>query len=1306
MLHRFYAHNSSGSQSRIFMALLLAVTVCFGLSYSGVAKAGTSNQNGNLISGHVSATHAATLYHQPSGKQGTIGQILAQHNAQNKLKPHPNVSGLMATFMDFSYAPIGTNAPHAAGVAVDPYGNIFYSDYTDGIIYEATPTVTGYTLTPIITGHTGAFGLAVDPYDDLYIADSQNHTVFVDFPNGSGGWAELVVDAGLTYPESVALYGNNVFVADESAGQVYEEVYNGNQTWTQTTVFSGAFNSPIAVATDANGDLFVGDWFSGSGYSDLYVLYNSYGSLATPTYITDVFDTITGLAVADNGNLFVTDLGYVDGIPVVYQLYANSYWGYEEGTPLIQNYQGNLLGPYGGAVDSLGNFYTADYFNNGLVEDGSNAGAVQVGYINAPQYYIYANFQISGSGTDGGGLVFTNGELGYDFGNMMDSCAGTTFTANTGYCTVEVGFAPWTAGQRTGGVTVTDTAGNEIGDSPAFFGTGIAPLASYLPGTTFATPYAMNAMVVSKMSAERYSNKNLKKPQQMKGTPESIVHSNWIMNYGGNSADGIFIDPYGAIFVADPVDCVILYSTDQGNSWNALPNYNTEVGQSICPSGGLAVDGSGNVFYTSNNYGGGVPPGVWVDYAYLGLNADSYLVANYTPYDNDVFTEVDAVAVDSLDNVYFTAYDSVAAGEHIFTVPSQGYLGDLSYADVSNDMNYYYVNELPTSFGYLPGISVFTNATNYPVIAVVDYDKGEAFALFGQSTGQYQVEQLARGLDTPSAIQWNPYGDLYILDSGDDTGISVLYQMQPGFALGGPSASYQLTPINISDYANGMPYYWTFTTDSLQNFYITDDGVNAFLNGGTGYITQIDTSDAPTLNFQNTMVGVTSPDSPQTELLSNSGNDVLELMAPATGMNPSISTNYLLNSSYVSYYPGTNTPVGDCPLLSAGASSASINPMTACALPVSFMPMTAGTDTGTLVVTNDTLYGLSPNIFAKGAGRPAKNRLVGLKPSIVPLGEMGRPTSKFHPQVPPTGVAQTINLNGYAAEATPVVTLLSGDNPAMLGNIVPLAVAVDGPGVTPTGVVYVFDVTNPAAPMVLGSATLSSGTATINAMITSSGTFNLQAYYCGTGVFASNACPSTGDGNYMTAWSNTVAQSVVDFAMNFSIIGGGSGSGGGNLPIVKNGQSLSVSFTVSPVGGATFPYAITLSGSGGPQNTSYTFTPSTIPANSGSTAVQLVINIPIDFVASNDVPKTPGNSKLPIAPLALAVLLLPLAGRLRKAGKRFAKMAAVVLLVLAGMTATVTLSGCGANTAAVYQIDVTGTSGSLVHTSTFDIVVE
>jgi hypothetical protein len=80
-----------------------------------------------------------------------------------------------------------------------------------------------------------------------------------------------------------------------------------------------------------------------------------------------------------------------------------------------------------------------------------------------------------------------------------------------------------------------------------------------------------------------------------------------------------------------------------------------------------------------------------------------------------------------------------------------------------------------------------------------------------------------------------------------------------------------------------------------------------------------------------------------------------------------------------------------------------------------------------------------------------------------------------------------------------------------------------------------------------------------------------------------------------------------------------------------------------------------------------------------------------------------------LAPLSLALLLLPLAGRLRCAGKM---LMSVLWLVFAGMAAMAGLSGCGSVGASLgqapqtYTVIVTGTSGSLSHSATVTLTVE
>jgi hypothetical protein len=79
--------------------------------------------------------------------------------------------------------------------------------------------------------------------------------------------------------------------------------------------------------------------------------------------------------------------------------------------------------------------------------------------------------------------------------------------------------------------------------------------------------------------------------------------------------------------------------------------------------------------------------------------------------------------------------------------------------------------------------------------------------------------------------------------------------------------------------------------------------------------------------------------------------------------------------------------------------------------------------------------------------------------------------------------------------------------------------------------------------------------------------------------------------------------------------------------------------------------------------------------------------------------------------LALGLLLLPFAGRLRKTGKRLGRMLPLLLL-LAGLAAAAGLNGCGSTQGffgqapATYTIQVTGTSGALSHSTTVTLTVE
>ncbi len=231
---------------------------------------------------------------------------------------------------------------------------------------------------------------------------------------------------------------------------------------------------------------------------------------------------------------------------------------------------------------------------------------------------------------------------------------------------------------------------------------------------------------------------------------------------------------------------------------------------------------------------------------------------------------------------------------------------------------------------------------------------------------------------------------------------------------------------------------------------------------------------------------------------------------------------------------------------------------------------------------------------------------------------------------------------------------------------------------TPTGTVSFYD-----GSTLLNTATLSGGVGTYSTTALLSGSHTITAVY-------------SGDTNF-TASSTSSATTVTVAALDFTITPTPTEIAG------KQGATFTYQLAVAPTFGM-YPGPVTFMATAGvPPGATVTFTPASIAANGGAQTVAMVVNTGGASTAAAQ-PLSTGRR---LAPLALALLLLPLAGtgRMRRQGRRFGKMICLLLLALGGIAATAALSGCGSNngvttTPQTYTITVTATSGTITHTTT------
>jgi sugar lactone lactonase YvrE len=289
------------------------------------------------------------------------------------------------------------------GLAVDGAGNVFVADSNSSTIRKITPDGIVTTLAGTAglggsadgTGAAARFnwpgGVAVDGAGNVFVADSNSSTIRKITPDGivttfagtagmSGGADATGAAARFNMPTAVAVDGSgSLFVADTRNGTIRKITPAGVVTTfagvagslgnTDGTGAAARFESPIGIAVDRSGNVFVTDYDTVRKITSAGVVTTLAGT-AGRTGSTDGigaaarFNYPYGVAADGSGNLFVAD-SYNNAVRKitpdgVVTTIAGGASGSADGAGAAARFNA----PYGVAVDGAGNLFVSDWGND------------------------------------------------------------------------------------------------------------------------------------------------------------------------------------------------------------------------------------------------------------------------------------------------------------------------------------------------------------------------------------------------------------------------------------------------------------------------------------------------------------------------------------------------------------------------------------------------------------------------------------------------------------------------------------------------------------------------------------------------------------------------------------------------------------------------------------------------------------------------------------------------------------------------------------------------------------------------------
>lgn len=302
--------------------------------------------------GFADGTGAAAKFYYPYGvATDAAGNVYVADTFNNKIRKITQ-SGEVSTFAGSTYGfadGIGAAAQfiHPYGVATDNAGNLYVADSGNSKIRKITPAGVVSTLagsTPGSVDGVGTIaqfnsptGVATDAAGNVYVADLNNNKI------------RKITPAGVV----TTLAGSGIYGFANGTGMVAQ------------------FNYPLGVATDAAGNVYVADSNNNKirKITPMGVVStlagSSLGGFADGTGALAMFKGPIGVATDAAGNVYVGDqlnnrIRKITPAGVVSTLAGRIQQGFADGAGDLAMFDY----PYGVATDTVGNVYVADQGNN------------------------------------------------------------------------------------------------------------------------------------------------------------------------------------------------------------------------------------------------------------------------------------------------------------------------------------------------------------------------------------------------------------------------------------------------------------------------------------------------------------------------------------------------------------------------------------------------------------------------------------------------------------------------------------------------------------------------------------------------------------------------------------------------------------------------------------------------------------------------------------------------------------------------------------------------------------------------------